>query len=256
MYSFDERLGAVDLYLKFGKRSRATIRQLGYPTKNSLRHWYQEFLECGDLRADYVRSKQKYSVEQKNVAIKHYMNHGRCFSATLEVLGYPSRRTLTMWVRERHPETRKSVVGKAGRPTASIASKRVAVYELCTRECSAQAVAQRLDVDRVTLYNWKNQLLGREAPTPMKRDRHPPAATDRTELERQVESLRRDIRNLQLEHDLLKNANEILKKDLGVSLQLLSNREKTTLVDALRKEYTLPELLGRLDLARSSYFYH
>ena len=89
MYSYDERLRAVDLYVKLGKRSRATIRQWGYPTKNSLRHWYQEFLECGDLKADYVRSKPKYSVEQKDVAIEHYMNHGRCFSATLEALGYP-----------------------------------------------------------------------------------------------------------------------------------------------------------------------
>ena len=89
MYSYDERLRAVDLYVKLGKRSRATIRQWGYPTKNSLRHWFQEFLECGDLQGDYVRSKEKYSVEQKDVAIEHYMNHGRCFSATLEALGYP-----------------------------------------------------------------------------------------------------------------------------------------------------------------------
>ncbi len=82
------------------------------------------------------------------------------------------------------------------------------------------------------------------------------AETNRDELERQVEELRRDIRNLQLEHDLLKKANELLKKDLGVDLPLLSNREKTTLVDALREEYGLTELLVRLDLARSSYFYH
>ena len=256
MYSYDERLRAVELYVKFGKRSRATIRQLGYPTKNSLKKWYQEFLERGDLHVAYVRSKQKYSAEQKSAAVEHYMNHGRCFSSTLKALGYPGRGTLTEWVRERYPETRRSVVGKAGRPTASLASKRAAVYELCTREVSALAVAQRLDVDRVTLYNWKNQLLGREASASMKRDKRPTAGADRTELERQVESLRRDIRNLQLEHDLLKKANEILKKDLGVSLQLLSNREKTTLVDALRDEYALPELLGRLDLARSSYFYH
>ncbi|AKK23980.1 hypothetical protein MB84_27100 [Pandoraea oxalativorans] len=47
-----------------------------------------------------------------------------------------------------------------------------------------------------------------------------------------------------------------LKKDLGVDLQLLSNREKTTLVDALREQYVLAELLEQLDLARSSYFYH
>ncbi|WP_321944552.1 IS3 family transposase, partial [Paraburkholderia tropica] len=64
------------------------------------------------------------------------------------------------------------------------------------------------------------------------------------------------IRNLKLEHDLLKKANELVKKDLGVDLPLLSNREKTMLVDALREEYGLTELLERLDLARSSYFYH
>lgn len=256
MYSYDERLRAVELYLKLGKRIRATIRQLGYPTKNSLKSWHQEFLNRGDLHAAYVRSKQKYSLEQKDIAIEHYMNHGRCFTATLKVLGYPGRGTLTEWVRERYPETRTSVVGKVGRTSVSLASKRAAVYELCTREGSAQAVAQRLDVDRVTLYNWKNLLLGREASSLMKRDQRPTADADRTELERQIESLRRDIRNLQLEHDLLKKANEILKKDLGVSLQNLSNREKTTLVDALREEYALPDLLDRLDLARSSYFYH
>ena len=198
MYSYDERLRAVKLYVKFSKRSGATIRQLGYPTKNSLKSWYQEFLGRGDLQAAYMRSKQKFSVEQKSIAIEHYMNHGRCFSATLKALGYPSRGTLTAWVHERYPETRKRVVGKAVKPASSLASKRVAVYELCTREGSAQEVAQRLDVDRVTLYNWKNQLLGRKAPAHMKSDKHTPAGTDRTELERQVESLRRDIRNLQL----------------------------------------------------------
>ena len=137
MYSYDERRQAVDLYLKLGKRIRATIRQLGYPTKNALKNWHQEFQQRGDLHVAYARSKQKYSVEQKNGAIDHYMNHGRCFSATLKALGYPSRWTLTEWVRERYPKTRKSIVGKAGRPTASLASKRAAVYELCTRDGSA-----------------------------------------------------------------------------------------------------------------------
>jgi len=256
MYSYDERLKAVELYLKFGKRIGTTIRHLGYPTKNSLKQWHQEFVMRGELQVAYARSKQKYSVEQKNVAIEHYMSHGRCFSSTMKALGYPSRGTLTDWVRDRYPETRKSVVGMAGRPAASLASKRAAVYELCTREGSALAVAQKLDVDRVTLYNWKNQLLGREAAASMKGEKHPTPHANPTELERQVESLRRDIRNLQLEHDLLKKANEILKKDLGVSLQLLSNREKAMLVDALRQEYALPALLDRLDLPRSSYFYH
>jgi len=109
-----------------------------------------------------------------------------------------------------------------------------------------------------TLYNWKNQLLGRNAPASMKRQKEPPtqAVHDKADLERQVESLQRDIRRLQLEHDLLKKANEIIRKGLGVDLQLLTNREKTMLVDALREGYALPELLDGLCLARSSYFYH
>ncbi|GAB2914040.1 IS3-like element ISAtu3 family transposase [Paraburkholderia jirisanensis] len=256
MYSYEDRVRAVELYLKLGKRIKATIRQLGYPTKNSLKAWCAEFESSGDLQKEYVRGKPKYSEKQKNVALEHYVNHGRCFAFTLRALGYPCRQILTAWVRERYPETRRCVVGKAGRPAASLESRQAAVYELCTREGSALALARQLDVDRVTLYNWKNQLLGREAPASMKRDKRSPAETDRDELARQVEGLRRDIRNLQLEHDLLKKANELLKKDLGVDLPLLSNREKTTLVDALREEYGLAELLARLDLARSSYFYH
>ncbi|AMU19175.1 MULTISPECIES: IS3-like element ISBmu11 family transposase [Burkholderia cepacia complex] len=256
MYSYEDRVRAVELYLKLGKRVKATIRQLGYPTKNSLKAWCEEFEKSGDLQKEYVRVKPKYSEEQKNLALEHYVNHGRSFSFTLRALGYPCRQILTAWVRERYPETRKRVVGKAGRPAVSLATRQLAVYELCTREGSAQAVAQKLDVDRVSLYNWKNQLLGRGAPASMKRDKGSPSETDRDELERQVEELRRDIRNLKLEHDLLKKANELVKKDLGVDLSLLSNREKTTLVDALREEYGLTELLERLDLARSSYFYH
>lgn len=64
------------------------------------------------------------------------------------------------------------------------------------------------------------------------------------------------VRHLQLEHDLLKKANETLKKGLGVDLQLLTNREKTLLVDALKQTHALSDLLTELGLARSSYFYH
>jgi transposase-like protein len=99
-----------------------------------------------------------------------------------------------------------------GRPASSLASWQTTVYKLCTRQGSAQAVARKPDVDRVMLYNWKNQLLGREVPASMKRDKGSPAETDWDELERQVEELRRDIRNLQLERDLLKKANELGKK--------------------------------------------
>lgn len=37
MYSYEDRIRAVELYIKLDKRVRSTIRQLGYPTKNALK---------------------------------------------------------------------------------------------------------------------------------------------------------------------------------------------------------------------------
>lgn len=54
MYSYADRLRAVELYIRLGKRLKATIRQLGYPTKNALRDWYREYVENRDLRVQAV----------------------------------------------------------------------------------------------------------------------------------------------------------------------------------------------------------
>ena len=254
MYSYEDRIRAVELYIRLGKRVRATILQLGYPTKNALKGWHREYEKRLDLPVGFAVRGPKYSQAQKQAAVEHYLTHDRCISATMRALGYPGRGTLTAWVREALPQTRKAIVGVAGRPSYPDSLKQEGVIGLCSREESAQAVADKLGVCRPTLYNWRNQLLGSEALSTMKRNKSVPAG--REELQRQLESLQRDIRQLQIERDLLKKANELLKKGLGVDLQLLSNREKTLLVDALKDLHRLPELLAQLGLARSSYFYH
>ena len=256
MYSYEDRMLAVKLYIELGKRTGATIRQLGYPTKNALKSWYREFEQGRDLPLGYALSRPKYSVEQKTAAVEHFLNHDCSLAGTRKALGYPCRDTLAAWVNELHPEKRKSIVGKSRSVPRPAELRHAAVIKLCTRHTSAQAIAKKLAVSRPTLYRWKNQLLGREVPTSMKLHNDSPPDPQRTDLEQQVEALQRDIRKLQLEHDLLKKANELLKKGLGVDLQLLSNREKTRLVDALKHTYALSKLLAELDLARSSYFYH
>ena len=256
MYPYEDRIRAVKLYIKLGKRTGPTIRQLGYPTKNALKSWHREYEHSRDLQVGYVRSRQKYSTEQKQAAVEHYFDHDRCIASTMKALGYPCRGTLTAWIDELHPEMRNRIVGRAANVHHCLELKNAAVIDLCTRQTSAQVIAQKLAVCRPTLYNWKNQLLGREVPSYMKRQNDSKPVPEQTELQQQVESLQRDIRRLQLEHDLLKKANELLKKGLGVDLQLLSNQEKTLLVDALKNTYALSEVLTKLDLARSSYFYH
>lgn len=51
MYTYEDRIKAVRLYLKLGRRLGATIRKLGYPTKNTLIGWYREYLANQDLKA-------------------------------------------------------------------------------------------------------------------------------------------------------------------------------------------------------------
>lgn len=53
MFSYEERIRAVKLYIKLGKRLNATIRQLGYPTKNSLIGWYREYEQTRDFQVGY-----------------------------------------------------------------------------------------------------------------------------------------------------------------------------------------------------------
>jgi hypothetical protein len=85
---------------------------------------------------------------------------------------------------------------------------------------------------------------------------NPVPSSERNELECEVERLQRAVKRLKLEQDILKKANELLKKELGIDQQLLTNREKTQLVDALRSTHALADLLAELELPRSSYFYH
>lgn len=67
MYSYEERIRAVKLYIKLGKRIGPTIWQLGYPTKNSLKGWHREYERNRDLQVGYVRSSGKYTALQMQV---------------------------------------------------------------------------------------------------------------------------------------------------------------------------------------------
>ena len=252
MYSYDDRLRAVQLYIKLGKRLGLTIRQLGYPTKNALKTWYCEYEQRLDLPAGYSRPP-RYSRAHKEHAVEHHRDHGRCIAATIKALGYPSRSLLSAWIQELNPQARAPLVGRPQELTPE--AKQSAVIALCMRPASAQAVADDVGVSRGSLYKWKNQLLDHDTTVPMKRQPDAPASSDRPELEQQLETLRRDVRRLQLEKDVLKKASELLKKELGIDWQPLTNREKTQLVDALRQNYALTDLLGEVDLPRSSYFY-
>lgn len=49
MYSYEQRIKAVELYIKYGLRAAAVIRELGYPNRHSLIVWYKEYLDNGGI---------------------------------------------------------------------------------------------------------------------------------------------------------------------------------------------------------------
>ena len=97
MYSYEERLCAVRLYIQYDHSFASVKRELGYPKNSiSLRQWFAEYQSGSDFKQKSTR-KPKYSEEQRTEAIHHYYDHGRCVSRTVRILGYPSRTLLKQW---------------------------------------------------------------------------------------------------------------------------------------------------------------
>ena len=55
------------------------------------------------------------------------------------------------------------------------------------------------------------------------------------ELEEEIIELRKEHLKLELENKILKKANEILKKEIGVDYSLLSNKEKNSNSQRLKR---------------------
>ena len=67
----------------------------------------------------------------------------------------------------------------------------------------------------------------------------------------ELDVLKQKMHGMQLEMDILKETIAVLKKDPGINLTPLKNREKVVIIDALQHKYSLPVLLLKLGLSRS-----
>lgn len=256
MFSYEDRIKAVKLYLKCESWA-VTIRILGYPSVGALRQWVKEYSMNGDLRKTRTR-KPKYSEDQIQYAVKYYLTHGCNIAKTVRDLGYPNRHYLKNWLINRVPDFKCSC--RQGKSLVHLSEKDKfdAVTELCSKEETAQAVAEKYGVKRMTLYNWKRSLLGDKEVQPLRKSKKITATNlhdEIKELNIQAEELRRQVYQLQLEKDVLETAAEIIKKDQGISLKTLTNREKTIVIDTLRDKYSLKKLLSVFNMAKSSYCY-
>lgn len=91
MYSYEDLIKAVELYVQSGFSPKAVFSALGYPSKNSVKTWCREYLEelGGGDRHDCYRRRERYTLEQKRAAVEYYIENGKSRARTVRELGIP-----------------------------------------------------------------------------------------------------------------------------------------------------------------------
>lgn len=271
MYSNEDRMKVIRLYIEYDYNARAVIRELGYPSRNRLAIWYKEYQKHGTLDGLSQQNNSKYSKEQRQEAVDYYLKNGKSISRTIKALGYPGKTTLCDWLNEDVAHNKRKWSCKASKSLVRCTQeqKEQAVKDYCTGVHTPTELSKIYGVDPYTIYHWKDKLLGKENKITMSKKSVNSKSNkvadvkvsakdllqDKASLEKQVKDLEKDIRRLKLEKDILQEAAKVIKKDQGINLSSLTNREKAIIINALRDRYILKYLLEILNMAKSSYCY-
>ena len=228
MYTYEQRMRAVTMYLS-GRYSCATIiKELGYPScRQSILNWCEEFCQEGNLHQNYER-EAKYQVKEKIAAINYYYEHGGSITRTVRELGYPSRRILRAWL--------KNGVSDSDHP--------------CQLYQPNVYLSQSQKEIPVQMAKRRNPKTRKEAEAMIAE-----LKAEVAQLTEQTTTLKKQVYRLDLEKSILEKAAEVLKKDRGISIEKLTNREKAVVINALRERFPLKDLLESLQIAKSSYCY-
>lgn len=246
MYKLKDIEAALQLLDKYDGQLSKTARELGI-NRYTLRSWRDKRKHNEPLLKRKRKSWSKWTEEQKVRAVEYYFEHGENISKTCRKLGYPGHSTLKLWVKKDKRWKSKHKVHKRA-TLLSQEEKERAIVDLIIRDSSAKMIADKYNVNRVSLYHWQKEITGEPI---MKKE----SKKTKNELKEEIRVLEKEKAKLELENKVLIKANEVLKKEIGVDYSLLSNKEKTLVVNALKDVYKINELLNTLNLKKSTFFY-
>lgn len=156
-YSKEQRDRAVDLYIRYERCAADVIHELGYPSRGMLPVWYRGRLEEERTGRQSTRGKRyrRYTDEQRQAAVEHYLGHGRRLKRTMRALGHPkSHEPLTAWIDELVPGRRRLRHGPVPEE-----SKREAVVAVASGRLKSRGAAAELGVEASVVRNRKRQML-------------------------------------------------------------------------------------------------
>ena len=195
----------------------------------------------------------RYTKEQVHTALTLY---GKLHSLpkVVEILGYPSIGSLANWV-HKYPEIVAPKSHK--RPVkAPINVKLDAIRRCYEGGETLKSVAEEIGYSSVAILNWHKKYLEKGLIGLMNNSGTDPSKTPMdVQSAEDVEALKAQMMEMQMEINILKVTINVLKKDPGVNLEALSNKEKAVIIDAVKHKYSLPKLCRKLNVSRSSYYY-
>ncbi len=161
MHSYEDRIRAVELYYRYGKKASVVVMELGYPSTKQLGRWVRIYEEKGDLPRE-LKPRERYSRTQKIAAVEHYLTHGGCLSYTRRAIGYPSNEILKRWIEEFYPNARPWSFAQA-QANASARKRGLRPSGSSVTDVEPRKVAQSIGVSVPVLYKWKKDLISDEA---------------------------------------------------------------------------------------------
>ena len=261
MFSTEQRRIAIETFIRFDHSHADTIAELGYPTRHSLRAWYKDYLEHGEVRPPKRQREPKFTLEMRRAAVDYYLAHGKSLARTMRKMGYPaSREYLCDWIDELAPGQRKYRGPNPKAGPVPLAEKIQAVAEPGSRSGTAAEVAEKHGVSRTAPYVWRREMMGDDVGDT--EEKGVPVSREYDDLPDDIEVLRdmlreakMRLRRVQLELEVRQATLEMVKKDQGADPEPLTNEEKAAMVEALRAEYRLCEILPVAGMAESSCEY-
>jgi len=203
-----------------------------------------------------------YSTYQRKKALQLY-DQCKSVSKVIQELGYPTRKTMYCWIAERNTPPcskapRRSVNNTPDHPMHPSTKLKLETIRRCFELGeNVQLVSEEIGYSRASIYTWRRKYILKGATALMNTNDKPRGKLPEGEQasSKEVEQLKSQIRDMQLEIDIMKETLDVLKKEPGVDMTTLKNREKAVIVGALKDKYSLPLLLRKLSLSRSSYYY-
>jgi len=269
MYDYEQRIKAVEMYLELNSAEKV-VKHLGYPSLKILRKWIYEYKETGDLHKESRKiNPRKYTIEEKEAAVNFYLNSKYGYHKAAKILGYPaSSMQLRSWVMESKKYKNKTCDLSLDMIEYSKDNFIKAVVELCDCKDSLETICEKYNISKNILKDAAAVLLSKEHLNTMNNELNngtldyeeikesvDQLKKEKNELEEERLRLQEEVHRLKIERDALEVAGIMLKKYAGINLKMMSNREKTIVIDALNNKYRLNDLFQVLNISRSSYYY-